>query len=361
MRLNGEILAATRIVLFSPVRRRLLFRQPRLAGELARFLLRVVPEAKRALRVIRQRARTIPDPLLRREALASIEMKSYHVAGAAVLATFLPQASMRKYVNIVAPLESLYDYLDNLCDRHPAVAPKAFPILHQAIADACDPAAPLRDYYASGPTGDDGGYLRALVTEVQAQLRSIPGVEALVPFAREAASLYARMQSTVHGEAEGRIRACRSWFEERRLEYPQLRWNEFVAATGSQFQVYAPLFALLDSGPASVEPSYRAYFPSVAAIHVLLDSFIDRAEDREHDDLNLVDRADDVSEIGTRFAALADDAEAKITHLGNPRAHGFTLRIMALFYLSHPKIEREGYTREADALLARLERSFAAS
>ncbi len=359
MRLNGEIFAAIRIVLLSPVRRRLLVRQPRFIGDLANFLLRVVPQAKRALRSIRERARAIPDPLLRREALSSIETKSYHVAGAAVLATFLPPAAMRAYVNVVAPLESIYDYLDNLCDRHPAVAPEAFPVLHRAIADACDPNAPLRDYYALGPIGDDGGYLRALVTDVQAHLRNVPNVEALAPFASEAASSYARMQSTVHGASGKRLQACRSWFDEVRAEYPQLQWNEFVAATGSQFQVYAPLFALFDSGAAGVEPAYRAYFPSISAIHVLLDSFIDRAEDREHGDLNFVDRADEPSEFQRRFAALAGDAEAKISRLANARAHRFTLRVMALFYLSHPKIERERYALEADAMLVEFERCVA--
>ena len=360
MRVNSEIFAATRIVLRSPVRRRLLLRRPLFVGDLGRFLWQVVPAAKHSLRRIRERARTIPDPLLRREALSSIEMKSYHVAGAAVLATFLPQSSMRAYIDIVAPLESIYDYLDNLCDRHPTITPEAFPALHQAIADACDPDAPLRDYYACGPHGDDGGYLRDLVLDVQGRLRGIEGIGALVPFAREAASLYARMQSTVHGDSENRIRACRLWFDERRSAYPHLRWNEFVAAAGSQFQVYAPLFALLSSGPASVAIAYQSYFPNVAAIHVLLDSFIDRAEDREHDDLNLVDASDAPGEIGERLAALAADSDAALRRLADPQAHRFVLRIMALFYLSHPKIEREGYTTETEAMLENLERSLAA-
>ena len=30
-----------------------------------------------------------------------------------------------RYVEIVAPLETIYDYLDNLCDRHPEVAVEA--------------------------------------------------------------------------------------------------------------------------------------------------------------------------------------------------------------------------------------------
>ncbi len=359
MRVNAEIFAATRIVLQSPVRRRLLLQRPFIVGDLTRFLMQVVPATQRALRRIRERARAIPDPLLRREALASIEMKSYNVAGAAVLATFLPRSSMHAYIEIVVPLESIYDYLDNLCDRHPAIAPEAFPALHQAIADACDPTAALRDYYACGPHGEDGGYLRDLVSDVQNRLRRIDGIDALVPFAREAASLYARMQSTVHGEGERRIQACRRWFDERRGAYPHLRWNEFVAATGSQFQVYAPLFALLADGPERVAPAYHAYFPNIAAIHVLLDSFIDRAEDREHDDLNLVDASDAPEDIVERLAALAADADAALRRLADPRAHRFALRIMTLFYLSHPKIEREGYTAEADAVLERLERSFA--
>ena len=73
--------------------------------------------------------RTRPDPALRREAVASIEGKAYHVAGACILATFLPSAAAEHYIEIVAPLETIYDYLDNLCDRLPNVPPAAPPMV----------------------------------------------------------------------------------------------------------------------------------------------------------------------------------------------------------------------------------------
>jgi len=357
VKLQGEITSAILLVLRSPMRRRMLLRDPRTFFDLMQFLVRIVPLARNEIVAIRKHAQRIPDIALREQALSSIDAKSYHVAGAAILATFLPRRAAREYIRIVAPLESIYDYLDNLCDRHAHVAHEAYPVLHQAIADACNPDSPGRNYYALGPMGDDGGYLRDLVLTVQQRLRAIPNFEALLPTFRVAAELYARMQSSVHAPAEDRERLCRAWFEEHRSSFPDLTWNEFVAAAGSQFQVYAPLYSLLRGTPAEIEQVFHAHFPAVASLHVLLDSFIDRQEDREHGDLNLVASMPDRARILERFAFLAGKAEAAISLLSDARPHRFLLQIMTLFYLSHPKIAEQGLEEQAIALLATLERS----
>ena len=77
-----------------------------------------------------------------------------------------------------------------------------------------------RDYYAMGPAGDDGGYLRWLVTRSQDGIRAIDGYEKLLPHFREAAGLYAEMQTYKHypaGEREARayclVRAARARVE----------------------------------------------------------------------------------------------------------------------------------------------------
>jgi tetraprenyl-beta-curcumene synthase len=346
-----EINWAIRHVLGSPTRLRFLaadgFKTP---IRLLRFLRRIVPSASIQLDAIRLRADAIPDEALHREALSSVDGKAYHVAGACILATFLPDDVAQRYVSIVAPLESIYDYLDNLCDRHPDVPIEAYPVLHQAIADALDPTAAPRDYYALGPTGDDGGYLRWLVTRTQDGIRQIGGYDALLPHFRESAELYAEMQTYKHYPAGEREAQLIAWYE-RRGRGLDLEWQEFACAAGSQFQVYAPLYELLAGRPAAIDAAYGAHFPAVAALHVLLDSFIDRAEDREHGELCFAEVYPSFERLRKRVGYLAGRAERGFSALPVPAEHRFVLRVMALFYLTHPKVYAQGLNGQAEALL----------
>lgn len=351
--MHAEIAWAVRHVLASPARLRFLLRDgASLPLPMWRFLRRIVPLAAGELDAIRSSAFAIPDPELRSQALASIHAKAYHVAGACILATFLPPAAARDYVAIVAPLESIYDYLDNLCDRHPEVSAQAYPVLHQAIADALDPHAQPRDYYALGPAGDDGGYLRGLVTRTQRSLQRLDGYEALLPAFSEAAALYAEMQTYKHYPAGERERACIEWFGRRcDARTRSLEWYEFACAAGSQFQVYAPLYECFAGRSDAVRPAYDAYFPAAAALHVLLDSFIDQTEDRDHAELNFASLYATPDRMLDRVADLARHALGRIALLPNPSEHRFVLRVMALFYLTHPKVYQQGLERQAESLL----------
>jgi tetraprenyl-beta-curcumene synthase len=355
---RDEIAWAVRHVLSSPERLRFLLRDGFATPfGVLRFLRRIVPHARLELTGIESVALSIGDDALRSEALESIETKAYHVAGGCVLATFLPESAARAYVELVAPLESIYDYLDNLCDRHPDVSTDAYPVLHQAIADALDPNAVPRDYYAKGPAGHDNGYLLRLVERVQRSLRRLDGYEALQPCFREAADLYAEMQTYKHYPAGDRERACREWFERRRDgRYAELHWYEFACAAGSQFQVYAPLFELFAGRPEAIRGAYDAYFPAAAALHVLLDSFIDQAEDREHGELNFTVAYGDAAYMRERAALLAHSAERRFAALSDGSCHRFVLRVMALFYLTHPKVYAQNLNAEAESLLIALDR-----
>ncbi|MEO6836465.1 MAG: DUF2600 family protein [Candidatus Tumulicola sp.] len=351
--MHDEIAWAVRHVLASPPRLRYLLGEGlSLPMPMLRFLRRIVPQASRELEGIRASALAIPDPRLRAQALGSIQGKAYHVAGGCILATFLPARDARRYVEIVAPLESIYDYLDNLCDRHPDVPIEAYPVLHRAIADALDPGAPLRDYYARGPAGDDGGYLRGLVARTQRSLAQLEGYQALLPAFSEAAALYAEMQTYKHYPPVERERACRAWFERRRdARLAGLEWYEFACAAGSQFQVYAPLFECFAGRTHAISATYAAYFPAVAALHVLLDSYIDQAEDREHRELNFAGLYPTPRRMLERVECLAETARRRFAALPDPAHHRFVLRVMALFYLTHPKVYEQNLEREATSLL----------
>lgn len=347
----SDIPHALRTVASSKERRTALFSRITTPFDIARFLVNIVPVASERLGTLRERAAAIPDPQLRGEATASIADKAFHVAGACIHATFLPREKARQYIDIVVPLETIYDYLDNLCDRHPDVASEAYPVLHRAIADALDPQAAPRDYYALGPIGDDGGYLRSLVEQTQSALASAPHVDRLLPYFAEAAKFYSELQTNKHLAPGTRELVCVEWYEEHRKRFSALDWHEFACAAGSNFHVFGPLFAAFSDTPDMIGATYDAYFPYVCSLHIMLDSFIDQAEDREHDDLNFARIYGTESARRERIAAIFATACQLLDRLPNARAHRFVLDVMTLFYLSHPKIAAQGLDREARTLL----------
>lgn len=350
--LAEDINWAVKRVLFGPRRLAFLLRGGLDdAFDLRTFLVHVVPLARSALARIEHLAQRIPDDELRAQALSSLRGKAYHVAGACVLATFLPSGAREHYVDIVAPLETIYDFLDCLCDRHPETKPEAFRQLHEALADALDPARPLHDYYLYGPPGDDGDYLHTLVRRVRRALARLGDHELLVPYFSEAAKLYADTQTYSHLPPGDRETACKAWFERHDGRFGDLTWWEFTAAAGSQFHVYAPLYAAFCSDFDCIGDTYSAYFPALCTLHVLLDSFIDQHEDGTHGDLNWVSFYSGGDTFRDRIRTLAIRARSAFERLTMPRAHHFTLRIMALFYLTHRKIAEQRLDQEATALL----------
>jgi tetraprenyl-beta-curcumene synthase len=322
----------------------------------ARFVGAVIPRAGRELATIRARAAAIPDPALREQALASIDGKAYHVQGGCILATFLPPAAARRYIAIVAAVETIYDYLDNLCDRLPGVTQQAFATLHESLFDALDDRRTPSDYYRAGPPGDDGGYLRSLVDAARAGLRELPNYHAVRDRLAEVARFYAELQVLKHGPPGARELACGAWYALNRERFPDLAWWEFAAACGSSL----PVFALVELAsrerldPAEIDATTSAYFPGVSAIHILLDYFIDQAEDREHGELNFVACYGSSAEAVTRLRRLVRCTLERVRGLAGSARHRFLVQAMCVFYLTHPKVFEQRLDAESAALLAAL-------
>ncbi|MDP9017823.1 MAG: tetraprenyl-beta-curcumene synthase family protein [Candidatus Eremiobacteraeota bacterium] len=326
---------------------------PRGLFQLGRFLLQIVPQAKDALQEIEDRATRIEDPAFRHEALTSIQGKSYHVAGGSFFATFLPPPQAVQYIRLIAPLESLYDYLDNLCDRHPQVPIEAFPVLHEALRDALDPDAEMRDYFRVGPQTNDGGYLASLVMQTRSALLTIPNYRALLPYLHEACEYYAALQTYKHYPSKTRVSALQAWHAANLPRFQELGWWEFAAGCGSQFHVYVLFFIALGGGtPDEAMQAYDAYFPEICAIHVLLDDFIDQAEDAEHGELNFITRYPSFEKMRERFGDLSRISESRIAKLDHSHPHRVLFRIMTLFYLTHPKVYEQNLNQQAKKLLA---------
>jgi tetraprenyl-beta-curcumene synthase len=344
-------------VLRSPDRfARLIRLGPRGLASMARFLTCVVPRASRALEGIRERANAIPAPALREQALASIDGKAFHVQGGCILATFLPAADATRFVRIVASLETIYDYLDNLCDRLPGVSQEAFATLHDALLDALDDRRTPADYYRHGPSGNDGGYLASLVNDVREELATVRHYAAVREALVQIAGYYVQLQTLKHGDAAVREEVCSAWYAEHAESFPGLYWWEFAAACGSSLPVFALVYLALQPriDARAIDSTVAAYFPNVSAVHILLDYFIDQAEDLEHRELNFVACYPSSTVAVERVGRLVRATSERVRALTHGEWHEFALRAMCLFYLTHPKVYEQRLDRESAAVLAAL-------
>lgn len=311
------------------------------------FLLRIVPLAARELRTIKRRAERIPDSDLRREALASISAKDFHVHGGCILATFLEPPLAQSYVQLVAMFETAVDYLDNLCDRMGMSDEADFRTLHGALLDAIEPGASPRAYFGTRAR-DDGGYLTWLVVESQRLFAALPAFEHVREPLRAVTERYCELQALKHLPASARERRCVETFG---AVANDLAWWEGAAACGSTMPSFALAYgAARGCSSAQANDLYHTYFPYISAFHILLDYFIDQAEDRAHGELNFVACYPDRDAARDGLARIGRQALAAAGRCANAREHVFAVKAMCGFYCSRPEVEQQSLTLDARAI-----------
>lgn len=425
-----------------------------------RLVVRVLPMVRRELSEWKSRASGIPDDELRRQALSSISSKAFHCMGGSVLALLNPER-LQELVKAIVAIQTVSDYLDNLCDRASAsstwandpsmaAARKGFlscMTIHEAFRCAVDPTRSLIPFYRMYPVahpGGDGGYLRGLVEASRDVLRDFALYDAALPWVNYLAGLYCELQSIKHLSPAVRNALMEEWHRARWVGDlnpakcslplprwasqglsgvgketvcgngawgPPLAWWEFAAATGSTLGIFAlmcasslssdavnmpggstceqngspgdgPVGDLSDTtrlrrksvplhiagqigdipepgqafrlpGSYHVPGLFVAYFPFICGLHILLDYYIDREEDRRGGDLNFVSfyPSSEAREAGLyKFVDRALDAASSLPHSW---LHLAVVRGLLAMYLSDPKVGAAGLSSEACALAMR--------
>jgi hypothetical protein len=87
--------------------------------------------------------------------------------------------------------------------------------------------------------------------------------------------------------------------------------------------------------PEAVEAIENAYFPSIGALHSLLDHLVDRAQDAASGERNLIDYYASPLQAAVRMQGLAEQAASAARTLPRGRRHAIVLAGMAGYYLSH--------------------------
>lgn len=295
----------------------------------------------RALARWRVRAQCIPDPELRRQALGSIDHKAFHSLGAATFGAAVPAVATGTMVRFVVAYQTISDYLDSLCDRSRPLDGRRRRRLHQAMVVALylpgdGPPLPL-------PDPGDGGYLQELVRECRRALDALAGSgpgrapmrEALAR-ARQLARLYAQMQSRKHGPAGRRRASMTHWAA--RLAVRDYAWWEVAAAAGSTLGIFALVAAGARRADGHLLDRIRAaYFPHVAALHILLDYAIDLREDALVRELNFAACYPGPLRLEQRLAAVFRRSVAFSGAPGMPAWHRLVVSGLPALYLTDPK------------------------
>jgi tetraprenyl-beta-curcumene synthase len=305
------------------------------AAALGAYLTTALRPARRELRRWEDEADSIPDPVLRAQALAALAEKGLNVEAVAVFATLAPRAYRRRALGAIATLQIAIDYIDSLSEGSTAEPLEDGLRLHQALAVALTPGAEPLDWYRFHPRADDGGYLSRLVASCQESVRSLPAATAVLPLARAAASRCGEGQSYTHAAARGEVRQLQDWADG--LDSPAgYRWWEVAAGASSSVAAHALIAAAADRETSAGEAALidAAYFPPIGALTVLLDDLIDREEDALAGEHNYLTYYRDSQAAADRLALIAARASAATAKLRDARRHAAILSGVAGFYLS---------------------------
>ncbi|MEK4028397.1 tetraprenyl-beta-curcumene synthase family protein [Pseudobacillus sp. FSL P4-0506] len=300
---------------------------------------KVFPVVHEQLQYWKEKAGMIPNKELRRQALSSIEHKTFHCEGGAVLA-LLSRDRLVQAVRFIVTYQTISDYLDNLCDRSTSLDPADFAALHESMEDSLTPGVPLRDYYRGRMDQNDGGYLSELVTTCQSVLAGMKGYEVIAPHLKELCRYYCDLQIHKHVKKEEREHRLIKWFEEYQDEWPQMEWYEFSACTGSTLAIFCLVSYGLNEplSHAQAQQIKNSYFPYIQGLHILLDYLIDQKEDREGGDLNFCFYYQDEKQLFERLVYFMEKADEQIEGIKDSRFHKLINRGLLGVYLSDSKV-----------------------
>jgi tetraprenyl-beta-curcumene synthase len=351
------------------------------AGAAARYWLSVYPRVRREARHWRGRAQRIPDPTLRRLALATQLQERGNLEGAAAFAVLAPRSQRARVVRALVAFQAIYDYADTLAEQPSANPAENGRELHRALASALAPDTEHPhdrddnnddDYYAHSRHKDDGGYLRELVDACRSAFGALPSHASLTAHAQAAVRRIVAFQELAHGGEDGdgangdngghedAWQAFSQWADAQTPQGSGLQWWETAAGAASSLLIFALIACAAEPSVSEGEIAAieQAYFPWIGGLHLLLDSLVDRAEDVRASRYSLVEHYSSPEELAERLRAISAEALRAARVLPHSSQHELILAAMASFYLTQPAASSpEGAPARAEILATLGERA----
>ncbi len=311
----------------------------------------ILPLVRKELSFWESKVQNAPDPEIRLQAVSSIRKKAFHCLGGAVYALRDP-VNVGETLRAITALQTISDYLDNLCDRSGVQDMRAFAALHEAMLCAVDLERMPSEFYRFYPWKQDGGYLLALVETCRHYFKLLPGYDRIHPYMVRLAGLYCDLQVNKHLSSGLRERRMQEWYA-KNCPFPDLAWWEFGAASGSTLALFLLMSAAREErlAESSVHEMVSAYFPYMTGLHILLDYFIDLEEDACEGDLNFVSFYPGLDEATNRISGFVQRALESSSELPDPEFHRAVVDGMLGVYLSDPKAQKAPIREHALRLL----------
>ncbi|HEX6780973.1 MAG TPA: DUF2600 family protein [Solirubrobacterales bacterium] len=292
-----------------------------------------------------RRALAIPDPVLRADALLTIEEKWGHSEGAAAFAVLAPRATRATFVRMVVAYQLMIDYLDTISER-PVSDPWANTLqLHGAAQNGVALSLTREpDYYMFHSHRGDGGFLSALVSTCREMFMTLPSCAAVAPRAEHLTSLYAMSQGHCHAEQAGHAPSGPTdLIDAAAAQHPELSWGEVLAACNTSIPVFALMTqaAWEDRSEVEIALCHSAYFPWTASLHILLHSLVDEIFDLETGKFNQLGHYRSKPQAAEALASIASQARERLARLPQADTHLVLFGGMAGYYLAAPSAWQE--------------------
>lgn len=306
-----------------------------------RELLWGLPAVVHEIDTWRARAEAIPDRPLREDALDSITHKRDHIEGAALF-WVLPRHRNRELLRLLVAFQTMWDYLDNITERYTSRANSGQ--LHLALIEALDPDAPMSYYYRHHPWEDDGGYLRELVETCRAGCVALPAYSRVRPHVLAGVARFAFVQGINHDrDPERRDATLRVWAERHSPKECELVWFELAAAaSGFMPHVLLTLAADVSCAEYDIAETLKAYFPSVALLVTMLDSYVDQIDDALSGNHSYIAHYGDADVAMERLRAISDQAAREARALRNGHRHATIIACMIAMHLTRDRAYTPG-------------------
>ena len=316
-----------------------------------RYWIGTYPTIREEIRYLKHQAEGIPDPILRQLALSTQDSKWDDLEGAAAFAAFVPRRYRSRIVRLLVTLQGIYDYADTLTEQ-PSRDPSANAImLHSAMLAALKPGEPHADYYAHQTTDNDDGYLKLLIDRCRAVVEQLPAYPLVVEAAHRHTQRIVDYQTHINCDREHGHPSFIGWAASETPVGTGLNWWETGAACGSSLTLFALLACAAD--PKLTRSQAQAvdgiYWPWANALHTLLDNLIDRAEDEQTHQHNLIDHYASQAEMSDRLGLLASET---IKRACNSPHHRLILIGMVALYLSDKQAWTASARPASEAILA---------
>lgn len=320
------------------------------------YWLDVFPHVGREARRWRGHAQLMPDPVLKRLALDTHDGERLNAEGATAFAILAPHNHRPAVVRAIVAFQAIYEYVDTLAEQ-PCRDPVANGHrLHAALLTALDPGRRHSDYYEHSSSDHDLQYLRSMVETCRRACASLPSYPAVADAALHAAERIVTYQSLAHGRPGQDHRILANWSDSLTPSGSGLRWWETASSAASSLGIYALIAAA--ARPAldneQVDTIEKTYFPWIGALHLLLDSLVDRAADEQSGHHNLVEHYSSTDEAASRLGTITFRALQATETMPQGVQHAMILAAMASFYLSTPAISTPGAKLVARRVLSAL-------